>query len=239
MKVVLLAAGRGRRFGRRTERLPKCLIPLGPKGENLLSRYLESFRKLGLRNIIIVVGHEREKIVRECIEKGRGLSIKFLINPDFKKGSIVSLRVAAGELTEDCLVMDADVYFETQALRKLIKTPRTSFLLDPRARSTGEEMMVMKKNSRLVKVSKKLVPKLAILGEAVGFFKVKARDTKLLAKILERMVRNGKTSLEYEEAYNELMKKRKIGFVTISGFWTEMDFEEDLAVIRNRKRAKR
>src|SRR6185295_5960087 len=102
-KVILLAAGRGRRFGHRTARLPKCLIPIGPRGENLLSRYLDSFRKLGIRDVVLVIGHEKEKIVRQCMELGRGLYIKFLLNRDYKKGSIVSLERASDEMTEDCL----------------------------------------------------------------------------------------------------------------------------------------
>jgi len=238
MKVILLAAGRGRRFGRRTQRLPKCLIPIG-RGENLLSRYLDIFRKLDLRDIVVVVGHEKEKIVRQCVQKSRGLSIKFLINPDYRKGSIVSLFTAAGEFTEDCLVMDADVFFSASALRPLLKARRTSFLLDPRSRSTGEEMMAMGKGPRLVRVSKTVDLRLNIVGEAVGFLKLKVTDAKYLAKILEKMIRSGKTSLEYEASYNELMKKRRFGFKRITGFWTEMDFEEDLNVILRRRSRRR
>ena len=237
MKVILLAAGRGRRFGKRAAKLPKCLIPLGKKGENLLSRYLHSFRKLGLRDIVVVVGHQKDKIIRECVEKGRGLSIKFLLNPDYEKGSIVSLFTASGELTGDSLLMDADVYFQTQQLKKLLRAGRSSFLLDPSAKSTGEEMMLMAKNGRLVRISKKTARGLKVVGEAVGFLKLKQNDAGLLAQILERMVRRGKTDCEHEESYNELMKKRKVGFKKITGFWTEMDFEEDLDVIaRNRRR---
>ena len=236
MRVILLAAGKGRRFGKRTKKLPKCLVPVGPRGENLLSRYLASFRSLGLRDIVIVLGHEKEKIIRECVEKGRGLSIKFLINPDYAKGSIVSLCAAAGEMNDDCLVMDADVFFETSALKRLAGTRGSSFLLDPRSKSAGEEMMVMAKGRRPVRISKKTDARLNVLGEAVGFFKVKKNDAKRLAEILKKMVRAGKTGLEYEESYNELMKEKNVGVQTIGGFWSEMDFEEDLKKIRARVR---
>ncbi len=235
MKVILLAAGRGRRFGRRTERLPKCLIPLAPK-KNLLTRYLDSFRKLGLKDVVLVVGHEKEKIVRECVEKGRGLSIKFLVNRDYSLGSIVSLFTAREEMDDDCLVMDADVFFETRALKPLLRSRSTAFLIDPRSKSAGEEMMVMARNGHPARISKKVDPKLEILGEATGFFKLKKADAKRLAAILQKMVRAGKTHVEYEDSYNELMKGRRAGVVKISGFWTEMDFEEDLKRIRTKLR---
>lgn len=235
MKVILLAAGRGRRFGRRTQKLPKCLIPIG-EGENLLSRYLDTFRKLDLRNIVVVVGHEKEKIVHQCVQKSRGLSIKFLVNPDYKKGSIVSLFTASKEFTEDCLVMDADVFFEANALGPLLKSRRSSFLLDPRSHSTGEEMMVMAKGPRLVRVAKRMDPRLRIIGEAVGFLLLKKKDAQRLGGILKKMIDQGKTDLEYEASYNELMKKSRVGFKKIKGFWTEMDFEEDLNKITHRLR---
>ena len=85
---------------------------------------------------------------------------------------------------------------------------------------------------RPCRISKRVDPQLRLIGEAVGFFKIKARDAKLLAKILSKMVLSGKTGLEYEESYNELMKKRKIGFEKIGGFWTEMDFKADLKKIK-------
>ena len=234
MKVVLLAAGRGRRFGKRTARLPKCLVPIGG-GQTLLSRYLDSFRALGLRDIVLVVGHEKEKIVRECVEKGRGLSIKFLVNPDYKKGSVVSLFTAAAELSENCLIMDADVYFRTSQLKTLLGAARSSFLVDPLSKSTGEEMMLMAAGGRLVRVSKKTAKRLKIIGEATGFLKLTGPDGAALARILEKTVRSGRTGVEYEECYNELMKKRRLGFRKIAGFWTEMDFEEDLSVIRKKQ----
>lgn len=233
-KVILLAAGRGRRFGKRTARLPKCLIPLGTG--NLLSRYLAAFRRLGLREVVVVVGHEKELIVRECAEEGRGLSIKFLINPFYKEGSIVSLRTAAPEMRGSCLIMDADVWFSPAQLKPLLDSPKSAFLLDPRSKSAGEEMIVMRKGRRLVRVSKKTDPRLEPVGEATGFFKTSARDSLLLAGILERMVASGRRDVEYEEAYNELMKKSRVGFKKISGFWTEMDFEEDRSRILKRMR---
>ncbi len=225
-KVILLAAGRGRRFGKRTALLPKCLIPLRP-GETLLARYLDSFRKLGLCDVTIVVGHQKEKIVEACVENGRGLMIRFLANPLFKKGSIVSLFTARGEMNTDCLVMDADVYFQPRQLVGLLRSKSSSFLLDPRSKSTGEEMILMSRGNKPVHISKKTDGRLRALGEATGFLLLKKTDASLLSRILEKMVRSGKTECEYEESYNELMKTRRLGAAKIKGFWSEMDFEAD------------
>ena len=206
MKIILLAAGVGRRFGRRTKKLPKCLIPIGRRGENLLSRALNSFLQLGLRNVVIVVGHQKEKIVRECAKKGRGLSVHFIVNSAYKKGSIVSLHAASGELGENCLIMDADVFFPTQALKRLVNSKHHSaFLIDPRSRSTGEEMMLMapasagERRSGPCRIAKKTDPSLKILGEATGFFKIGKENGNILQK--KAQTRGGSFQQHHSERY--------------------------------------
>ena len=235
MKVILLAAGRGKRFGKQTQNLPKCLIPLRKSGENLLSRYLDSFRKTGLKDVVIVCGYQKEKIKKECGKKGGSLNIRFVFNKEYRKGSLLSLYTAGHELDGDCLIMDADVYFPTKALERLLKSRfQTAFLIDSAAKSTGEEMMLMsKKWPRPFSISKKVNPGLKILGESVGFLKIAGHDAPFLRKVLEDFVKRGKVNVEYEEAYNVLIKKRKAGFEKMNGFfWTEMDFKEDLEKIK-------
>ena len=234
MKAILLAAGRGKRFGKRTKTLPKCLIPIGPKSEHLLSRYLDSFRKLGLTDVVIVVGHLKSQVMQECRRHGQGLHIRFIENTRYKLGSIVSLHCAIREFNHDILIMDADVYFETKALKKILTLKKSAFLVDTRSKSAGEEMMLMARGGRPVQISKKVNPDLSIIGEATGFFKVIKKDAKLLAGILKTMVQNGITEVEYEDAYNRLMKKTAPSYAKIDGFWSEMDFEEDLKKIRAR-----
>ncbi len=233
MRAIVLAAGVGRRFGRRTKRLPKCLIPLGCTGQTLLSRYLGSFRSLGLRDVVIVVGHRKDLIRRACRENGAGLKIRFVVNRLYRKGSIVSLFAASRHLSGDCVIMDADVYFPTPLLKRLIRSrSRTAFLIDSRSKSSGEEMILSAQKGRPVHISKQPTPELRALGEATGFFKVGRVDTPKLKRILSRWVRSGRTGVEYEEAYNDLMAVSKVGVCrTGDTFWTEMDFEEDLEKI--------
>ena len=99
--------------------------------------------------------------------------------------------------------------------------------------------MVMSNGTRLVRVAKKTDPRLKLIGEAVGFLYLKRADAGRLRDILKKMVQKGKTSLEYEDSYNELMKKSRFGFKKIAGFWTEMDFEEDLKKISGHVRTTR
>lgn len=234
--AVILAAGVGKRFGARTRRLPKCLIPLDRKGTCLLERYFDALRACGIRDGVLVVGHEKRQIIEAAARLGRGLSIRFIENPRYREGSLVSLYTARHFLKNGpCLVMDADVYFPAALLRKLLRRASSAFLYDPRSTSAGEEMMLMGRARRPLAISKAVDPSLEILGEATGIVRWSARHGARLAAILESFVRRGRTRVEYEEAYDALLKQERIGLVPVGNvFWSEMDFEDDLKKIRSR-----
>jgi 2-aminoethylphosphonate-pyruvate transaminase len=234
-RAILLAAGVGRRFGAATKLTPKCLLQL-PNGGTLLQRYLDSFRAAGIRKITIVVGHQARLIKAACRAHGHGLNIRFRTNRRYRLGSIVSLWTARQDLGDGAIVMDADVYFPADLLNKFRQdTNEAAFLMDPRAKSTGEEMMLQAKSGRIVKIAKPLDPNLKPLGEATGFFKMGPKAGKKLSAILDRMVRRGTVNCEYEDAYCELMKTYSPACVPVGPvFWTEIDFPSDLQKISKR-----
>jgi choline kinase len=176
------------------------------------------------------VGHEARQIIAACKrEADPSLRIRFVKNPRYREGSILSLACAFGAMRRDSIIMDADVYFPTPLLGKLASSRKPSvFLADTRAKSTGEEMMLMSRGGRLWAIAKQLDPSLKPVAEATGFFKLGKKHLPLFKSILRRLIRAGRTKAEYEEGYNELLKKVKIGLVPVGNtFWTEMDFEAD------------
>lgn len=227
MKAIVLAAGVGRRFGERTKQIPKCLIPI--HGKSLLARYFEAFRKTGVREAVIVVGHLAPQVRAEARRNAAGVRVRFVTNREYRRGSVVSLRSASAELEGGAVIMDADVFFPVKAFKRLLQSRRSAFLLDSRSKSAGEEMMVLARNGRPWKISKKPDPSLTALGEATGLFRLDARDVPLLQALLEDFYKRGVCDVEYEDSYSELAKRRILGTVSIGdSFWSEMDFEEDL-----------
>lgn len=230
--AVVLAAGVGRRLASLTGARPKCLIPIDRRGTTLLERYFDSFRRAGVRRVILVVGHLQRQLRQAVRRYGRGLRVRIVYNREYRLGSLVSLRCASRYFQSDVLVMDADVFFPTEALERLLERPGSAFLIDTRSKSAGEEMMVMARSGRPVRIAKQLRPGLEVLGEATGIVKLTAADARRLRRILERMYRRGITAVEYEDAYTELLGSNRVGWVPVGDlFWTEMDFEEDLARI--------
>jgi choline kinase len=227
VKAVILAAGVGRRLGGAAKGLPKCLVPIG--GSSLLARMIKSLQKVGIGRIVVVVGYEKDK-VRSSIEQLTQVDVKFLENPEYKKGSILSLWAARKEFTDDLLIMDADVLFPEDMLSRLVQSRHpNAFLLDPRSESTGEEMMLMVKNNRVLRIARKVDGRYDLLGEGVGFLKVSKKDLPALEEALARLINAGRLDADYENAIDLFLQNATVGYETVGSFpWTEVDFPEDI-----------
>jgi mannose-1-phosphate guanylyltransferase len=60
MKAFLLAAGNGTRLRPITDRIPKCLVPI--QGVPLLSIWLETCRRIGIKEVLINLHAHREEL---------------------------------------------------------------------------------------------------------------------------------------------------------------------------------
>lgn len=100
ISAILLAAGESKRMGR-----PKQLLEW--RGKTLLQHSLESLVNSDADEIILVLGHEADRI-RKTLP---ALPIKIVINPDYKQGMASSLRrglLAMDPQSEAFLVLLAD-----------------------------------------------------------------------------------------------------------------------------------
>jgi len=228
MKVIMLAAGVGKRMSAVTNIIPKCLIKIGEKA--LLERHLDTISLLGIKDIVFVVGHLKEKI-KEIIEKNNtGLNITYIENEQYTKGSILSLWYAREELNDDVLIMDADVLYHDKLLLKLAESEnRNCFLLDKSSEYAGEEMMLFVKGNEVIGISKVSSYDCDFKGEGVGFFKLSSNDCHKLKTILEEFEQAGKVNVEYEDSLHELLSQCSAGFECVDDLpWIEIDFEEDI-----------
>lgn len=233
MRAILLAAGRGRRL---EQQAPKCLLDID--GKTLLERHVRALTAAGITALTIVVGYEQQ-MIRSFVGDRRSqwtLPIDFIENPDFLRGSIVSLQRASDLLLDGAIYMDADVLYPAALMRRLVETKHeNSVLLDKRSEESGEEMMLGVTNGRVMAVARKVSPLGAWdqIGEAVGFAKVSGAGAKALKRILDEEVAAGRLDQEYEAAMNLCFKEVPWGFEPVDDFsWTEIDFQEDVAKAR-------
>lgn len=228
MKAVILAAGVGKRLWEVTQHRPKCLIEIG--GRTLLHRYLSMLAGVGIRRADIVVGYKQE-MIRAAVERNScDVDVRFLVNEQFHRGSISSLWIARTALDDDVIVMDADVLFHREILRRLVQSPyENALLMDETVKQTGEECMVVVEGGRVVALTKKMPERYDYAGEGVGFLKVKHADTPHVVASLRSCIDREAWHMEYEDALIGFFRDVKVGHEKIGGLpWTEIDFVEDV-----------
>ena len=228
MRAVILAAGVGKRLWLVTQHKPKCLIDIG--GQTLLSRYLEVLASVQIRDVTIVVGYKQEMIRAAVGTQHRGVGISYLVNEEFHRGSISSLWIARSALSDDVVIMDADVLFHREILRRLVTSPFTNCLLmDDTVKQTGEECMVVVSGGRVIALSKKVPERYDVAGEGVGFLKVRRADTAHVIGSVKAYIDQGRWDMEYEDGLLQYFQDVKVGHEKIGGLpWTEIDFPEDI-----------
>jgi choline kinase len=232
MRAILLAAGRGRRLGVNE---PKCLVRIA--GRALLERHLQNMAEAGVTALTVVVGFQQDKIRDALARLAPPMPVEILENERFERGSIVSLQVASHHLERGAIWMDADVFYPSALLRRLVDTEHeSSVLLDARSEETGEEMMLGVLGGRVRQIARRVGAAAPdgtpweLVGEAVGFAKAGPTGGAVLKRILDREVGAGRLDQEYEAAMNVAFAETPFGYERADEFaWTEIDFQEDVA----------
>jgi L-glutamine-phosphate cytidylyltransferase len=229
MKAIILAAGVGKRLWQVTQHRPKCLIEIG--GQTLLHRYLTTLRSVGIHSVDMIVGYKQEMIRTAVAVNDSGIRVNFLVNEQFHRGSISSLWIARMALDDDAIIMDADVLFHQEILRRLVQSPHeNALLMDETVKQTGEECMVVVESGRVIALTKTMPLHYDYAGEGVGFLKVRHADAPHVVASLKTHVDRDDWQMEYEDALVGFFRDVKVGHEKIGGLpWTEIDFIEDVA----------
>ena len=129
MQAIILAAGMGKRLKQLTQNNTKCMVKVN--GVPLINRALGQLDQLGLSRIILVVGYEREKLIRHIDGLDVSTPIEYVENPIYDKtNNIYSLFLARKYLLEeDTLLLESDIIFDDSVLRCLVEDPRDSLAL--------------------------------------------------------------------------------------------------------------
>ena len=239
MKTVLLAAGVGQRLGTISGNRPKCLIEFD--GVSLLRRHLRILAHYGMTEIIIVTGYQSDLVTREASATGAATTIKYIHNPEYTKGSLISMLAGLTDLQaeRDFILMDADVLYDHRIMERLVTTPHHNcFLLDRDFEAGEEPVKLCVRAGRLVEFRKKINGNLRfdLQGESVGFFRFAPATAQRLARAAEHYLLKGEDQQPYEECIRELLldNPEDFGYEDITGLnWIEIDFPEDIIKARN------
>jgi molybdenum cofactor cytidylyltransferase len=86
--AIVLAAGRSTRMGQ-----PKAALPLDA-ADTFLTRIVRTLLEAGVDDVVVVVGHEADAIVRSFAPSG--LPARFAVNKEYDRGQLSSLVTGLG-----------------------------------------------------------------------------------------------------------------------------------------------
>ena len=156
------------------------------------------------------------------------MAVRYVANPRYREGAILSLSAAREALDGPVLIMDADVLCPPAMIARLVQTPHPNcFLFDGSVPPGGEEQMLLVRDGRVCDIVRGGAPGWE-QGESIGFLKLNQETAQVLLWLMEGAMRAGRDTIEHEELYPDLMRECRIGYVTTDGLsWTEIDFPED------------
>ncbi len=221
--AVILAAGRGARLSPLTDKIPKCLLPIGRS--TLIQLQVKHLRRAGIRRIVIVTGYHEEKVRKAC-----GTAPIYILNRRYKStNSLYSLWRARAHVRRGCLVLNSDVVFHPTLLRFLLESPHPdALLIDLRDTLGEEEMKAVVRDGWVRHLSKDIAPADAH-GENLGLIKLSPEGGRRLMGVAHDAFSRGEYNLWVPQGIDRMLGSHPFRAIPTQGLpWTEIDYLHDL-----------
>ncbi len=234
----MLAAGVGSRLERGPNPPPKVM--LGFAGKSLLQRHVEILRHLGVGELVVVTGYRAEAIQRGIHEAGADGYVRTIHNPDFVRGTLLSLWTARKELMSgaDIIYMDADVLYDHRLIAALLDSAHGNCLLMDRNDAPGEDpVKLCIRDGAIVDFSKTPRTNYDHWGEWPGFLRLTPDGARRLVTAMSHHVDSGRLDDVVEDAIRDVVLSPAagdgFGVEDVTGLpWIEIDYPDDLVRAR-------
>lgn len=196
--AVILAAGRGVRFGPAGQHQPKGFIVLA--AQPIIERSIQLLQAHSVSDIIIVTGHCRAHYER--LAQAYPHLIKLVHNPAYAtSGSLLSLHTARALIGgRPYLLLESDLVYETAALPTVLNHPAENVLLASGPTASGDEVYISASHGRLSGLTKiRAALKTEPFGEFVGITKIGPAFAAQLSRFAALRLTQT-LHVEYEEA---------------------------------------
>jgi len=223
-----MAAGVGKRLLGLNKNKPKCLIEID--GVTLIRRTVNFFHERGIKDISIIVGYNAELIKNEIKDDA-----VYFENPLFSTtNSIMSLWYAKDILKGDVVLLNADLYFESQLLDYILNQTKEVVMLADSTRIEEADYRFGFNGDRICSYGKHLSNQ-ETDGEYVGIARIDKSFIKTFKQTLENMIRANRVNDWWEDVlYSYIPKKMPINYFDVAGtFWTEVDTVRDYNRLQN------
>ncbi len=239
-KLLLIAAGRGRRLGPETDERPKCLVEVA--GKTLLQHQLDAARAAGLEEVVLIRGWQGGRIPPD--------GVRFVENPRWESNNILgSLMCAEAEMDGGFVFAYSDILYRPEILARAARAPGDAAIVvdrDWKPRYEGrvghpvqEAELASFEGDRLVRTGKGIGGDAA---EFIGMGRFSAEGARRFRDLYHELKREPANpyprARSFEQAYvtDHLQaladRGEAIRPVWIEGGWFEIDVPHDLAAAR-------
>lgn len=224
MQALIMAAGKGSRIEGKTDGLPKSYLKIN--GESLIERQIRLTREVGVTEIIIVTGYQKERFENDFAAD----DVTFAFNPFFDTANVLSSYWCAMHLLkEDVLYMHADTIYDKSILEETVAT-KGEIILPVDYKACGDEEMKVRTKDGLVFEINKTMAHADAEGEFIGVAKISHSILPAMNAAAEKILAEKNFGAFVEVALQNLVDSEKAKLTAIStkgAPWNEIDFEED------------
>lgn len=226
-KAIILAAGKGTRLHPLTISKPKGLLEVGSK--TILEHQIEGLIAAGIKEVVLVVGFEKEAIQKYLASKRYPIKITYVDNAEYETSHpIKSLWFAREHLNEPVIFAHCDVLFGREAIASLLAHTHDSVMPYRDGSWDAEAGKIIVDQDGNVRELGKHIPQKNATGEYLQFAKFGQKFVERLRNVLEQRLESSKDSYTID-AFNDVARAgdiRVIG-VPFTGTVLEIDTPED------------
>lgn len=228
MRGIILAAGKGSRFGDQSGDKPKSFLEIN--GKKIIQHQVDALRTLGVSEIFIVVGYKSWLFEEEFKDQS---DVTLLKNPFFVACNVLgSLWFASDYMTTDFYFMHADTIYDPEIL-PLLENAKGEIRFAVEFKSTvEEEMKVLVKDGIVTQVNKTMSCEDAH-GEFTGVARISATAAPKVKKWVKQIIeKDQELNTFFEYALQKMINSREVQVTAIDigkCRSIEIDFAEDYA----------
>jgi L-glutamine-phosphate cytidylyltransferase len=232
VRVIILAAGQGKRLLPLTSDIPKALLDIG--GKPLIQRQIEAFLACGISDFVVVTGYGADRMEAFLDDLALKLRVRIdcFFNPFYAVAdNLASCWIVRHHMKGDFIQVNGDNVFRPDLVQRLLE-PRSlaaAVAVNLKSAYDSDDMKVMMDNGRLTEVGKTL-PLDTVNGEAIGFYVFRGAGVQAYITELELAIREPSGIKRwFPSAVGALAKKIEVGTIEMTGLaWCEVDFPVDL-----------
>ena len=228
MIAFILAAGTGTRLEPYTLSKHKCLLEVFDN-KKVIDIELINLRDNGVKDVIIAVGHFKEKIETYVKSNYPDMNFIFVNNEKYASTNcIYSMWLCREHLNEDTIFLTGDLIFVSKVMKDMVYSKFSNIMyVNPEAQINKKNFKVKIGNNDFIKeIGVNIFDENARM--AYPLYKLSKSSMKIWMKEIDNYIQQDKTNLYGEDAFNNISDKINLMPMYTTGFCMEIDDHEDL-----------